>query len=96
MSPEEQVRITLKAGVSTIEFCLSNELCFHEDEFIVTVKGRIEVPLCNITNNCEYHGQRVPDGRYVCDFLLREQNEKKVANYLLAGGQQDVQQEREC
>jgi hypothetical protein len=87
MEETDKKTIRLKAGISTIKFCMTNEMCFVEDEFI-GLEGKldkIQVPVCNIENSCKYHGQKIPDGRYICDYLLKQQNEEKIAKYLAGG-----------
>lgn len=60
------------------DFCLSNLVCFHEMESInIEEVGKIELPICQIYNSCIYHGQRINDGRYICDYLLNKQNKVK-------------------
>ena len=77
----------LKANMTSIEFCMNNSICFHTEEVMREEnEALIRIPICNISNSCQYHGQKLPDGRSICDFILMEQNKIKKANYL-AGGQ---------
>jgi len=78
-------KVKLKPGISTLEFCLTYGMAFYEDDYIIIENQKIKVPVCNIENSCKFHGQQISDGRYVCDYLLKKENEMKRALYEAGG-----------
>jgi len=74
-------------GDSSVEFCLNNFMCYSIDEVVITdALQKVCVPVCVIDNDCRYHGQVVASGRCICDYLLREANEKKKDAFYGRGG----------
>jgi len=81
--------------IPSLEFCLDNKVFFMERRPLTLedFRGAINVPVCVMPNPCRYHGQKLPNGMYICDYALSIENEIKKASYK-AGGE-NVRKQRE-